>query len=78
MATFAFRGRNASGFVSMGGVTFYTDEPAEMTDESLVERLRKNPEFEEVHPLDRDGDGEPGGSLPVKRRGRRPKSKGTE
>lgn len=63
--------------ISSGGVTWLGREPAEVTDAALIAKLEGHPEFEAVaddaDPLDRDGDGSPGGSLP-KRRGRKPKA----
>lgn len=42
--------------------------------EALAEGWRFHPlSRSELHPLDHDGDGHKGGSLPVKRRGRPPK-----
>ena len=52
------------------GVWFDGREPSEVTDADAIRRLSGNPEFEEVHPLDHDGNGEKGGSLPKKPRGR--------
>jgi hypothetical protein len=74
---FKFTGRYTCGHTSntVGGVTFEGHEPTEVPDE-LVERFTGHPEFEQVHPLDHDGDGAKGGSLP-KRRGRPPKKKET-
>lgn len=68
---FKFIGRytNSHTSINASGVTFQGREPAEVTDPDGVRRLSGNPEFEKVHPLDHDGNGEPGGSLP-KRRGR--------
>jgi len=53
------------------GVLFEGREPSFVEDAELARRLSNNPEFElvEADPLDHDGDGEKGGSLP-KRRGR--------
>ena len=62
-------GRNT---ITYGGVTFEGYEPAEVSDPVLAQRLLGS-EFEEVDPLDHDGDGEKGGSLP--KRGRKPKEK---
>lgn len=61
---------NGHTSISASGVTFEGDEPAEVTDPEAIRRLSGNPEFETVHPLDHDGDGEKGGSLPKARRGR--------
>ena len=51
------------------GVLFEGNEPSYVEDADLARRLSNNPEFEavETHPLDLDGDGEKGGSLPKKR-----------
>jgi len=51
------------------GVLFEGREPSFVSDAELARRLSNNPEFEavEAHPLDHDGDGAPGGSLPKKR-----------
>jgi hypothetical protein len=51
------------------GADFYGREPSFVDDAELQRRLSNNPEFEavEAHPLDHDGDGEKGGSLPKKR-----------
>lgn len=56
---------NVGGPAVTGGVTFEGHEPAEVEREDLVRRLLKNPEFEAIGPLDHDGDGEPGGSVPA-------------
>lgn len=53
--------------VDAGGVTFEGTEPSKVTDPDLIRRLSSHVEFEEVHPLDHDGDGHLGGSLPKKR-----------
>jgi hypothetical protein len=51
------------------GVVFEGQEPSFVADAELARRLLNNPEFEvvEAGPLDHDGDGAPGGSLPKKR-----------
>jgi hypothetical protein len=51
------------------GVLFEGREPSFVEDAELARRLANNLEFEmvEAHPLDHDGDGEKGGSLPKKR-----------
>lgn len=74
---FKFTGRYTNGHTSINacGVTFEGNEPAEVTDPEAIRRLSNHPEFEEVDPLDHDGDGEKGGSLPKVRRGRPPKEK---
>lgn len=50
--------------INAGGVIFEGHEPAEVECPELARRLLNNIEFEAVHPLDHDGDGEKGGSLP--------------
>lgn len=74
---FRFTGTySAAETISFGDVTWYGREPAEVSDAGWIARLSRHPEFDAVaddaDPLDRDGDGAPGGSLP-KRRGRKPK-----
>ncbi len=71
---FKFIGRYTHGRTSITvfDVTFEGHEPAEVTDAAAIARLSQNIEFESVDPLDHDGNGEKGGSLP-KPRGRRPK-----
>lgn len=66
---FKFIGQYTNGHTSITvmGVTFEGHDPAEVTDAEAIRRLSNNIEFEEVHPLDHDGDGEKGGSLPKKR-----------
>lgn len=73
---FKFTGRytGANTSINACGVVFEGDEPSEVSDPEAIRRLSGHPEFEEVGPLDHDGDGEPGGSLP-KKRGRPPKAK---
>lgn len=61
--------------IDAGGVTFTGREPAEVTNEATIRRLRNHVEFEAVDALDHDGDGKKGGSLP-KKRGRKPKADG--
>jgi hypothetical protein len=61
--------------INAGGVVFEGHEPATVECPELARRLTNNIEFEAVrHPLDHDGDGRPGGSLPdsvkPRRRGR--------
>jgi hypothetical protein len=53
--------------ITLCGVTFDGREPSEVTDAESIRRLSGHPEFETVHPLDHDGDGHKGGSLPKKR-----------
>jgi hypothetical protein len=50
MAKFKFIGTHTGGrnSINASGVDFVGDEPSEVTDADGVERLRKNPEFEEV------------------------------
>lgn len=66
---FKFIGRYTNGHTSINasGVVFEGNEPADVTDPEAIRRLSGNPEFEAVDPLDHDGDGEKGGSLPKKR-----------
>lgn len=67
---FRFIGTYTNGHTSINasGVDFQGHEPADVTDPEGIRRLLGNPEFERVHPLDHDGDGKPGGSLPKSRR----------
>lgn len=67
---FRFIGQYTHGRNSIDmGIVFEGDEPSLVADPELARRLLSNPEFEavEAHPLDHDGDGEKGGSLPKKR-----------
>ncbi len=67
---FRFIGQYTHGRNSIDmGVVFEGREPSFVADAELARRLSNNPEFEavEAHPLDHDGDGEKGGSLPKKR-----------
>lgn len=58
-------GRNS---ISYPPYEFAGREPLEVDPETdMGRRLCNNPEFEHVDPLDHDGDGEKGGSLPKKR-----------
>lgn len=57
--------------VPAGGVVFKGREPADVTDPDGIRRLSGSPEFEKIDPLDHDGDGEKGGSLPKVARKRR-------
>ena len=52
--------------ICMNGVTFEGHEPSEVPAD-IEFRFAGNIEFAAVHPLDHDGDGKPGGSLPRKR-----------
>ena len=63
---FRFIGQYTNGHTSInaGGVVFEGHEPAEVECLEAVRRLSANIEFEAVHPLDHDGDGKKGGSLP--------------
>jgi hypothetical protein len=66
---FRFVGKYTNGHDAINaGVVFVGREPSEVEDSELIRRLSSNPEFEAVaeekHPLDHDGDGKPGGSLP--------------
>lgn len=76
---FRFIGQYTGGRTTINpGVLFVDREPSLVTDAELARRLSNNPEFERVgHPLDHDGDGKPGGSLPdavaPRRRGRKKK-----
>ena len=54
---------NGHTTISYLGCTFEGHEPREVSAE-VAALLANNPEFETIHPLDHDGDGEPGGSLP--------------
>lgn len=69
---FRFIGKYTNGHTSirMNGVLFEGHAPAEVPEEAVA-RLSNNIEFEPVHPLDHDGDGEKGGSLPKPRRTRK-------
>lgn len=76
---FKFVGRYTNGHTAINacGVIFEGDEPAEVSDPDAIRRLSQNPEFAAVDPLDHDGDGEKGGSLPgvkaTAKRARKPK-----
>jgi hypothetical protein len=67
---------NGPETISYPPYTFVGREPLEVDPETdMGRRLCGNREFEEVHPLDHDGNGEPGGSLSgdnatAKKRGR--------
>lgn len=71
MPLYRFIGTHTNGrtAITICGVTFTGTEPAQVEGEALT-RLRDHPEFEAVNPLDHDGDGQTGGSLPKRRRGR--------
>lgn len=64
--------------LTLCGVTFNGREPADVTDDETIRCLSGHPEFEAVNPLDHDGDGVKGGSLPdaiaPRKRGRKPKA----
>jgi hypothetical protein len=64
---FKFTGRYTNGrsSITVFGVTFDGNEPANVLDEAAIARLSQNIEFEAVDALDHDGDGKKGGSLPV-------------
>lgn len=71
---FRFIGTYTGGRVSINacGVDFQGHEPADVTDLEGIRRLSSHPEFEKVlSPLDHDGDGKPGGSLPKRGRPRK-------
>lgn len=73
MPHFRFIGLYTNGHESITahGVTFHGNEPAEVTGEEGVRRLRGNVDFEEVDgpgTFDHDGDGRPGGSKPGRRK----------
>ena len=63
MAAFRFVGEYTNGRTSIEhlGVTFEGHEPSEVSDDVALQLLDQ-PEFEEVDPLDHDGDGRKGGS----------------
>ena len=63
---FRFIGQYTNGHdsINLGSVVFEGREIAEVDCHELVRRLTNNPEFEAIHPLDHDGDGVKGGSLP--------------
>lgn len=51
--------------LQMGPYLFIGREPLEVDPQDPIgKRLLNNPDFEALHPLDHDGDGEKGGSLP--------------
>ena len=58
---------NGHTTISYLGCTFEGHDAREVSAE-VAAFLAGNPEFETIHPLDHDGDGEKGGSLPKKRR----------
>jgi hypothetical protein len=65
---FRFIGTYTNGHTSInaGGVIFYGNDPSDVEDTDLIERLTNNQEFEAVgkrDPLDHDGDGKKGGSV---------------
>jgi len=63
---FRFIGQHTNGRTSItyADAVFEGSNPATVTDPDMIRRLRTHPEFEIIHPLDHDGDGELGGSLP--------------
>ena len=63
-----FTGKYTNGreTITYLGCTFEGHEPREVSAE-VAELLANHPEFEKVDPLDHDGNGEKGGSLPKKR-----------
>lgn len=67
---FRFIGQYTHGRTSieMNGVLFEGNEPSEVPEELLF-RFANSLEFEAIHPLDHDANGEKGGSVP-RRRGR--------
>lgn len=73
-----FKGRYTGGrnTITYMGCTFDGFEPREVPAD-VATLLANHPEFEKVDPLDHDGDGKAGGSLPgpkaTARRGRKPK-----
>lgn len=71
MLKFTGKYTNGRGTITYLGCTFTGHEPREVPAE-VAELLANHPEFETVHPLDHDGDGEKGGSLPTapRKRGR--------
>ena len=73
---FRFIGRYTNGHSSINacGVVFEGDAPSDVSNPDGIRRLSSHPEFEKVHPLDHDGNGAKGGSLP--KRGRPRKVKG--
>jgi hypothetical protein len=77
---FRFIGTYTNGHTSISACGFRFDghEPTDVDGAEAIRRLSGSVEFEVVHPLDHDGDGEKGGSLPdavaPRRRGRKPKA----
>ena len=69
MMRFRFVGRYTNGHTAINacGVVFTGHEPAEVGEAEAIRRLSGHPEVEKVDPLDHDGDGAKGGSLPKKR-----------
>lgn len=69
---FRFTGKYTNGrtTVSIYGATFEGYDPIDVADDDVALNLLSHPEVEEVAPLDHDGDGNLGGSLPKARRGR--------
>jgi hypothetical protein len=66
---YRFTGQYTHGRTSLclNGVEFEGRAPSEVPAE-LEWRFARHPEFEVIHPLDRDGDGHKGGSLPRRKR----------
>jgi len=68
-----FIGQDTNGHTTISylGCTFEGHEAREVSAE-VHAYLANNPEFETIHPLDHDGDGKKGGSLPdvPRKRGR--------
>lgn len=71
---FRFIGQYTNGHTAINacGIVFDGRSPSEVTDPEAVRRLSRHPEFEAISPLDHDGDGKPGGSLPRRRRAGKP------
>lgn len=68
---YRFTGEFTNGRTSLvqWGIEFAGGEPREVPAD-LAPSFDTHPEFEVVDPLDHDGDGEKGGSLPKAKRGR--------
>lgn len=65
-----FIGRYTNGHnqVTACGITFTGNEPTEVTGAEAIRRLSNHPEFQKCDPLDHDGDGKKGGSMPRRTR----------